>query len=239
MFGDPSCAAALRDRLGLSRRGGAGAGARRARRRSALCAGVRRHAHAAGLGRPRDHPPAVARRRVAAGGHLLRLSPTIRGVRYAPEGRASDGLLILKKPFEDHRGGAAGQHADAQVGLHREVQRRMDDLEATVQARTAELERSNEALRQTMHERQRIEVELRWRRSWRPWAGWRRASPTRSTRRCSSSATASSSCATRSASCWGCASASRKLVPLLAARPELQPLAAELLEAEALADSTT
>ncbi len=73
----------------------------------------------------------------------------------------SDGLLILKKPFDIIEAVQLASTLTRKWALHREVQRRMDDLEATVRARTAELEQSNEALRRTMHERQQMEIELR------------------------------------------------------------------------------
>jgi two-component system NtrC family sensor kinase len=73
----------------------------------------------------------------------------------------SDGLLILKKPFDIIEAVQLASTLTRKWSLHREVQRRMEDLEATVRARTAELEQSNQTLRQTIHERQRYEVELR------------------------------------------------------------------------------
>ena len=60
----------LRDRFRVSRTGRRGDGAP-GRGRVALCHGVRRHAHAAGLGRPEDHRAPVGGGSGRAGGHLL------------------------------------------------------------------------------------------------------------------------------------------------------------------------
>ncbi len=148
----------------------------------------------------------------------------------------SDGLLILKKPFDYIEAVQLASTLTRKWTLHRELQQRMEYLEATVQGRTAELERSNRALLQTIYERQRIEGELRLAQKLE--AVGRLASGIAHEINSPVQFASDSIAFVRDVlgNLWGLHDRYRKLVPFLATHTELQPLLAELLEAEERAD---
>ncbi len=73
----------------------------------------------------------------------------------------SDGLLVLKKPFDAIEVSQMAHALTAKWQLRREVRRHVDELEAQVRARTAELETAHAELKHEIADRQRMEVELR------------------------------------------------------------------------------
>ena len=72
-----------------------------------------------------------------------------------------DGLLILKKPFDNVEVHQIAHSMVVKWRLQREVEQRLADLETLVRGRTYELEEANARLRTEMAERQRVESELR------------------------------------------------------------------------------
>lgn len=74
----------------------------------------------------------------------------------------SDGLLFLKKPFDEVEV-LQGAHAMARKWwLQRAVNERVDDLEGIVKVRTRELEARNALLEREISERQRVEEQFRY-----------------------------------------------------------------------------
>lgn len=74
----------------------------------------------------------------------------------------SDGLLFLKKPFDEVEV-LQGAHAMARKWwLQRAVNERVDNLEGMVKARTRELEARNALLEREISERQRVEEQFRY-----------------------------------------------------------------------------
>ena len=148
----------------------------------------------------------------------------------------SDGLLILKKPFDVIEAVQLASTLTRKWTLHRQEQRRMEVLEATVRERTAELEQSNEALRRTMDERQRFEIELRLAQKLE--AVGRLASGIAHEINTPVQFVSDSVEFVREAvqELLRLRDRHRLLLPQLAARPELQAVAAELAEADTRAD---
>ncbi|MDH5671708.1 MAG: ATP-binding protein [Myxococcales bacterium] len=73
----------------------------------------------------------------------------------------TDRLLILKKPFDGIEVVQLAHALTRKWALQRAVQIRAEQLEALVQERTLELQASNDRLAQEMHEREKMEAELR------------------------------------------------------------------------------
>jgi CheY-like chemotaxis protein len=74
---------------------------------------------------------------------------------------SSDGLVILKKPFDTVEAFQLAHALTEKWHLQQESQRRMADLEAMVLERTTELERSNSALQAEVRGHGRTGAELR------------------------------------------------------------------------------
>ncbi|MBS2024022.1 MAG: response regulator, partial [Deltaproteobacteria bacterium] len=75
--------------------------------------------------------------------------------------QSTDGLLILKKPFDSIEVTQIAHALSRKWALQRAAQARQTDLEGLVRARTHELEKANEALRGEMGRREKVELELR------------------------------------------------------------------------------
>ncbi|HWM88296.1 MAG TPA: ATP-binding protein [Kofleriaceae bacterium] len=73
----------------------------------------------------------------------------------------SDGLLILKKPFESIEVVQVACAFGKKWALHRQSRRQTEDLQSLVEARTRSLEEVNRLLRAEMIEKARMESELR------------------------------------------------------------------------------
>jgi two-component system cell cycle sensor histidine kinase/response regulator CckA len=71
-----------------------------------------------------------------------------------------DGLLILKKPFDAVEALQLAQALTEKWWLHRQFQRKMEELEGRVAERTGELQESNKALQREVIEHTRAEQEL-------------------------------------------------------------------------------
>jgi signal transduction histidine kinase len=72
----------------------------------------------------------------------------------------TDGLLILKKPFDNVEVTQIAHALTCKWALHEAERRRADELEALVKARTIELEAANQRLAQEMAEREHMEAQL-------------------------------------------------------------------------------
>ncbi|MFN3201275.1 MAG: ATP-binding protein [Bradymonadia bacterium] len=72
-----------------------------------------------------------------------------------------DNLLILKKPFDNIEVMQATLALTRKWTLHRDLLGQLSDLEEAVSDRTNQLQEANEALKQQMEERARVERELR------------------------------------------------------------------------------
>ncbi len=73
----------------------------------------------------------------------------------------SDGLLILRKPFDPTEVAQVAHALTAKWKLQQAERQRAERLEAMVQTRTAELEVTNQRLAAEMREREQVESELR------------------------------------------------------------------------------
>jgi two-component system NtrC family sensor kinase len=74
---------------------------------------------------------------------------------------ASDGLLVLKKPFDNVEVSQLVRTLLAKWELRRAMRDRLSDLSSLVARRTEELERANQALKAELLEKKKMQVELR------------------------------------------------------------------------------
>jgi diguanylate cyclase len=73
----------------------------------------------------------------------------------------SDGLLILRKPFESIEVLQLAHALTRKWGLSQALQQRLDDLELAVRSRTSALEETNRALLEQIQQRSRAELDLK------------------------------------------------------------------------------